>query len=54
MKKYQTVFLLALWAVLTLCVWLVPAKEMSQAERRPLAQMPEFSLESLQSGQFRE
>ena len=54
MKKYQTVFLIALWAALTLCVWFVPAQELSQAERRPLAQMPEFSLESLQSGQFRE
>lgn len=54
MKKYQTIFILVLWAGLTLTAWLRPAGEMSQAERRPLAQMPEFSLSALESGQFRE
>lgn len=54
MKKKQTILVVTLWAVLTLCVWLVPAKKISEAERRPLAQMPDFSLRSLLSGQFRE
>lgn len=54
MKKQQTILLVSLWAVLTLCVWLTPAKEMSQAERRPLAQMPDFSIQSLLNGKFRE
>lgn len=54
MKKYQTIFILVLWAGLTLTAWFRPAGEMSQAERRPLAQMPEFSLSALESGQFRE
>ena len=54
MKKYQTIFILVLWAGLTLTAWLRPAGEMSQAERRPLAQMPEFSLSALESGKFRE
>ena len=54
MKKYQTILLLTLWATLTLAVWFHPPKDISQAERRPLAQMPEFSLSALESGQFRE
>ena len=54
MKKYQTILLLTLWAALTLAVWFHPPKDISQAERRPLAQMPEFSLSTLESGQFRE
>lgn len=54
MKKYQTILLLTLWAALTLAVWFHPPKDISQAERRPLAQMPEFSLSALESGKFRE
>ncbi len=54
MKKQQTIFLLALWAALTLAVWFHPARDISQAERRTLAKMPEFSLSALESGQFRE
>lgn len=54
MKKYQTILLLTLWAALTLAVWFHPPKDISRAERRPLAQMPEFSLSALESGQFRE
>ena len=54
MKKYQTILLLTLWATLTLAVWFHPPKDISQAERRPLAQMPDFSLSALESGSFRE
>lgn len=54
MKKRQTILLLALWAALTLAVWFHPAQDISQAERRPLARFPEFSLSALENGQFRE
>ena len=54
MKKHQTILVLLLWLILTLCVWFAPAKQLSEAERRPLAQMPKFSVESLLSGQFRQ
>ena len=54
-KKIRAVgaaVLVALWLVLTGFAWFAPAKEMSEAERRPLDQMPELSLETLLSGKF--
>ena len=41
-----------LWAGLTACAWFAPAKDISEAERRPLAQAPEVSVEALLSGKF--
>ena len=52
MKKANTLLILSLWAVLTLFAWFQPAKANSDAERRPLAQMPEISVNSLLSGSF--
>jgi hypothetical protein len=55
MKKIRIIgvaILLSLWAVLTAFVWFAPAKEMSNAERRPLAQLPELSADTLLSGKF--
>ena len=43
MKKYQTIFVLALWGALALWAWFIPSKQISEAERRPLAQRPAFS-----------
>ena len=43
MKKYQTIFVLTLWGALTLWAWVIPSKQISEAERRPLAQKPAFS-----------
>jgi hypothetical protein len=46
MKKMRLIglaALTALWAVLTLCAWFGPAKEISETERRKLAQFPELS-----------
>ena len=43
MKKYQTIFTLALWGALALWAWTIPSKQISEAERRPLAQKPAFS-----------
>lgn len=41
-----------LWAALTAAAWFAPAQEMSEAERRPLAQAPEITVKSLVSGSF--
>ena len=43
MKKYQTIFTLALWGALALWAWTIPSKQISEAERRPLAQKPALS-----------
>lgn len=44
--------LAVIWVVLTVFVWFTPAKKVSESERRPLAQMPEFSLEAFLSDDF--
>lgn len=43
MKKYQTIFTLTLWGALALWAWFIPSKQISEAERRPLAQKPALS-----------
>ena len=45
MKKQYAIVLAALWAALVLSAWLLPDQEVSDAERRPLAQAPELSAE---------
>lgn len=52
MKKTHVFVLIFLWAVLTAFAWCAPGKEVSDAERRPLAQMPAMTLNSLGNGQF--
>ena len=52
MKKQHVFVLVVLWAVLTGFAWFSPAKEMSGSERRPLAQFPGVSLESVTDGKF--
>lgn len=44
--------LIALWAALAVFAWVKPATEASEAERRPLAQFPAASADSLLSGKF--
>ena len=44
--------LVALWAALTFGAWFGPAKDISESERRPLAQMPEIKAETILSGKF--
>ena len=44
--------LVALWLVLTLGAWFAPAKATSEAERRPLKQMPALTLENLLNTNF--
>ena len=41
-----------LWLVLTLWAWLRPADDISSAERRPLEQFPEVSVENVLEGNF--
>lgn len=43
---------IVLWGVLAVFAWVKPAGETSEAERRPLAQFPSVSGESLLSGKF--
>ena len=55
-KKFTAIaagILALVWLVLCGFVWLTPAKDVSVSERRPLAQMPEFSLESFRDGSFK-
>lgn len=41
-----------LWAALTAAAWFAPTKEISESERRPLAQAPEITSDTLLSGSF--
>ena len=54
MRKFCTIMLLALWAVLTAFAWLSPSREASDSERRPLAQMPQISVDAVLKGSFME
>ena len=52
MKKQYVFVILLLWVSLAASAWFGPAKDMSDSERRPLAQMPAITLDSLVSGKF--
>lgn len=55
-KKFTAIaagILAVVWLTLTGFVWFTPAKEVSVSERRPLAQMPEFSWEAFKDGSFK-
>ena len=41
-----------LWAALTAAAWFAPARDISEAERRPLNQAPDFSVKTLLDGSF--
>lgn len=43
---------LTVWLAVTAAAWVAPAKELSESERRPLAQMPDFTVSSLWDGSF--
>ena len=42
----------AIWAVLTVVAWFGPSKDISEAERRPLKQMPEITAHTIFNGSF--
>ena len=52
MKKIHLLPVVLLWAILALAVWAAPSKDISEAERRPLAQFPEITVESILDGRF--
>ena len=51
-NRKLTIIVVALWAVLTLLLWFGPRTANSDAERRPLAQAPEITPESVLNGKF--
>ena len=51
-RALGALLLVAVWVLLTGFVWLSPSKELSEAERRPLAQLPELNAETILSGKF--
>ena len=44
--------LAVVWAALTGFAWFAPSKDFSDAERRPLDQFPELSMETILNGKF--
>lgn len=52
MKKANAILLLSLWGVIAAFAWFGPKQEQSDAERRPLAQMPEMTVQSVLKGSF--
>lgn len=51
-KKITAMIVLAVWAILTAFAWFLPSREMSDAERRPLAQFPGVNAEAVANGAF--
>ena len=51
-KKWGVLTLLALWLAISVFAWCKPATEISEAERRKLAQFPEISLSAIRNGIF--
>ena len=54
-KKIRTIgvaAVVAIWAELAAFSWYGPKREISEAERRPLAQLPEIQAENILSGKF--
>ena len=54
MRKYCLIPVVFLWICLTLSAWFGQRQEVSDSERRPLAQMPEIRLNTVLSGRFME
>ena len=42
----------AIWLGLTAFAWFAPSKDVSEAERRPLTQFPELSVQTILDGKF--
>ena len=51
-RNFGFAALIVLWAALVFAGWFGPAKDISESERRPLAQMPEIKVETILSGKF--
>ena len=51
-SKVLTLIIATILFMITLACWLLPKQDYSEAERRPLAEKPELSLETVLSGDF--
>ena len=51
-RSLWTLVPVILWAAMALGAWMLPAKEISVSERRPLAQMPAVTGETVMNGRF--
>ena len=51
-KKISLLILLVIWGSLTAAAWFGPKGELSESERRPLAQFPQISGKTILSGKF--
>jgi len=51
-RNFGFAALVLIWAGLVLFGWFGPGKDISESERRPLAQMPEIKVETILSGKF--
>ena len=51
-RNIVVLILVAVWLALSVWAWVIPSAEMSDAERRPLAQFPELSIETVLEGKF--
>ncbi len=52
MKKRITIALIALWGTLAFFAWFSPSRDISEAERRSLAQWPGCSVQTILNGKF--
>lgn len=52
MRLFGLAALVFLWTVLTLAAWFSPAEDISETERRKLAQFPELSVKTVLDGDF--
>ncbi len=51
-NKSISLVILTLWALLTAALWFGPRQSVSDSERRPLAQMPEITVDAVLNGKF--
>ena len=49
-RSLGVVTIVTIWAALAVFSWFGPRQEASEAERRPLAQMPDITAENLLNG----
>ena len=52
MRIFGLGVLVALWAALTVCAWFGPVQDVSDSERRKLAQFPNLTVKTLLDGKF--
>ena len=53
-SKVLTIIIAALMSLITLACWALPKQEYSESERRPLEEKPEFSAQTILSGEYME